>query len=104
MICVTHLPQVAAFADRHARVEKRVAAGRTTTAVVPLDAEGERRAEVARMLAGHTVTASALDHAAALIAGARARDGRKGAVPARAGAARGARGPARGRAAAVARA
>jgi DNA repair protein RecN (Recombination protein N) len=104
VICVTHLPQVAAFADRHARVEKRVSAGRTTTAVVPLDAECERRAEVARMLAGHTVTASALDHAAALIAGARARDGRKGAIPARAGATRGARGPARGRAAAVARA
>jgi DNA repair protein RecN (Recombination protein N) len=91
VICVTHLPQVAAFADRHARVEKRVAAGRTTTAVVPLVAEGEKRAEVARMLAGVTVTASALDHAAALIAGAR-------------GAPRGARRPARGRASAVARA
>jgi len=38
---------------------------------VPLEGEGERRAEVARMLAGHTVTASAIDHAAALIAGAR---------------------------------
>jgi len=71
VICVTHLPQVAAFADRHARVEKRIAAGRTTTGVVPLEGEGERRAEVARMLAGHTVTASAIEHAAALIAGAR---------------------------------
>ena len=70
VICVTHLPQVAAFADRHARVEKRVAGGRTTTGVVPLEAEGERRAEVARMLAGQTVTASALEHAAALIAAA----------------------------------
>ncbi len=71
VICVTHLPQVAAFADRHARVEKRVAGGRTTTGVVPLDGEGERRAEVARMLAGQTVTASALEHAAALISAAR---------------------------------
>jgi len=71
VICVTHLPQVAAFADRHARVEKRVAGGRTTTGVVPLEGEGERRAEVARMLAGQTVTASAIEHAAALIAGAR---------------------------------
>ena len=70
VICVTHLPQVAAFADRHARVEKRVAGGRTTTGVVPLEADGERRAEVARMLAGQTVTASALEHAAALIAAA----------------------------------
>ena len=33
VICVTHLPQVAAFADRHARVEKRVTGGRTTTGV-----------------------------------------------------------------------
>ena len=76
VICVTHLPQVAAFADRHARVEKRVAGGRTTTGVVPLEAEGERRAEVARMLAGQTVTASALEHAAALIAAARTTDRR----------------------------
>ena len=105
VICVTHLPQVAAFADRHARVEKRVAAGRTTTAVVPLEAEGERRAEVARMLAGHTVTASALEHAAALIAGARGRDGCKGQPSTQAGSAvRGAARPARRRASAVARA
>jgi len=105
VICVTHLPQVAAFADRHARVEKRVAAGRTTTAVVPLEAEGERRAEVARMLAGHTVTASALEHAAALIAGARGRDGCKGQPSGQAGrAVRGAARPARRRASAVARA
>ncbi len=76
VICVTHLPQVAAFADRHARVEKRVAGGRTTTGVVPLEADGERRAEVARMLAGQTVTASALEHAAALIAAARGADRR----------------------------
>jgi DNA repair protein RecN (Recombination protein N) len=71
VICVTHLPQVAAFADRHARVEKRVSGGRTSTAVVGLDGEAERRGEVARMLAGHTVTASALEHAGALIAAAR---------------------------------
>jgi len=72
VICVTHLPQVAAFADRHCRVEKRVSAGRAATAVVPLETAEERRAEVARMLAGQTVTASALEHAGALIAGARA--------------------------------
>jgi DNA repair protein RecN (Recombination protein N) len=72
VICVTHLPQVAAFADRHLRVEKRVHAGRTATNVVALDAHEERRAEVARMLAGVTVTASAMAHAGALIASARA--------------------------------
>ena len=86
VICVTHLPQVAAFADLHARVEKRVASGRTTTGVVPLPAEADRRAEVARMLAGQTVTASALEHAAALMSAA--REPGKGAPrrPARAGA------------------
>jgi DNA repair protein RecN (Recombination protein N) len=94
VICVTHLPQVAAFADRHARVEKRVAGGRTTTGVVPLEGEGERRAEVARMLAGQTVTASALEHAAALISAARQPAPRRPAraparaVPARSPAAR----------------
>jgi DNA repair protein RecN (Recombination protein N) len=71
VICVTHLPQVAAFADRHQRVEKRVAQGRTATCVLDLPAEEGRRAEVARMLAGAEVTASALDHAGALIAAAR---------------------------------
>ncbi len=86
VICITHLPQVAAFADCHHRVEKKVAGTRTHTRVVPLEGEGERRREVARMMAGVTVTASALDHAAALIAAAR-RPGRpargRRAVPAR---------------------
>jgi DNA repair protein RecN (Recombination protein N) len=71
VVCITHLPQVAAFADRHHRVEKRVQGGRTHTTVVPLEAEEERRREVARLMAGVTVTASALEHAAALIAAAR---------------------------------
>jgi DNA repair protein RecN (Recombination protein N) len=70
VICVTHLPQVAAFADVHLLVQKRVRAGRTATAVVPLATPGERRAEVARMLAGVTVTDSALEHAGALLAAA----------------------------------
>jgi DNA repair protein RecN (Recombination protein N) len=71
VLCVTHLPQVAAFADRHYRVEKKVASGRTSTSVRPLDEDEERKGEVARMLAGQTVTASALEHAAALLAAAR---------------------------------
>ncbi|HET6923140.1 MAG TPA: DNA repair protein RecN [Anaeromyxobacteraceae bacterium] len=71
VLCVTHLPQVAAFADRHYLVEKRVAAGRTSTSVRPLDDDAARRGEVARMLAGQTVTASALEHADALLAAAR---------------------------------
>jgi DNA repair protein RecN (Recombination protein N) len=71
VICVTHLPQVAAFADRHHRVEKRVLHGRTATYVSDLPAGEGRRAEVARMLAGSEVTASALEHAGELMAAAR---------------------------------
>ena len=76
VICVTHLPQVAAFADWHQRVEKRVERGRTSTCVSDLPAEEGRRAEVARMLAGAEVTVSALDHAGALMAAARKRKDR----------------------------
>jgi DNA repair protein RecN (Recombination protein N) len=76
VLCVTHLPQVAAFADHHHLVEKRVAAGRTSTTVRALEREEERQGEVARMLAGQTVTSSALEHAGALIAGARRRSDR----------------------------
>ncbi|ACL64123.1 DNA repair protein RecN [Anaeromyxobacter dehalogenans 2CP-1] len=98
VICITHLPQVAAFADRHHRVEKRVAGGRTHTGVELLGDDAGRRQEVARMMAGVTVTASALEHAAALMAAARqpaappvaAERGRR-AVPARAAARRVAR-------------
>ncbi len=71
VICVTHLPQVAAFADRHHRVEKRVSGGRTHAGVVHLEAEDDRRREVARMMAGSTITDAALEHAGALILAAR---------------------------------
>ena len=71
VVCVTHLPQVAAFADRHLRVEKRVQGGRTATGVVSLATADERRDEVARMVAGATLTPSALEHARALLAAAR---------------------------------
>jgi DNA repair protein RecN (Recombination protein N) len=88
VVCITHLPQIAAFADRHLRVSKRVAAGRTTSEVAPLDGIEERRQEVARMMAGATVTAAALDHAGALIeaahgAPAQGRRGLAGRVAAR---------------------
>ncbi len=71
VICVTHLPQVAAFADRHHRVEKVITGGRTHASVALLEAEEDRRREVARMIAGATITDSALQHAGALIACAR---------------------------------
>ncbi len=80
VVCITHLPQIAAFATRHHRVQKRVAGGRTTSEVLPLASAEARRQEVARMLAGAVVTAAALEHAGALIeaAGAPPARGRRG--------------------------
>lgn len=51
VVCITHLPQIAVFADAHYRVTKSVAAGRTRSEVERLDA-GARREEIARMLGG----------------------------------------------------
>jgi DNA repair protein RecN (Recombination protein N) len=67
VLCITHLPQVAVFADQQLRVEKLITDGRTTTRVLELDLN-ERTREVARMLAGATVTDSALKHAAEMLA------------------------------------
>ncbi|MFA7405732.1 MAG: DNA repair protein RecN [Pelobacteraceae bacterium] len=67
VLCITHLPQVAVFADQQLRVEKLITDGRTTTRVVELD-KNERTREVARMLAGTTITDSALKHAAEMLA------------------------------------
>ncbi|MFN3937876.1 MAG: DNA repair protein RecN [Gemmobacter sp.] len=69
VLVVTHSPQVAAFAARHWRVEKREADGATLSRVVALDPEA-RVDEVARMLAGETVTDAARAAARALLAAA----------------------------------
>lgn len=66
VLCVTHLAQVSAFADRHYVVEKRVVRGRTVTEVREV-AGRERVREVARMLAGEVVTGSAERNAEELI-------------------------------------
>jgi DNA repair protein RecN (Recombination protein N) len=66
VLCITHLPQVAAFADRHYRVEKREEDGRTITALTLLSGE-ERTREMARMLGGARVTERTLEHARELI-------------------------------------
>jgi DNA repair protein RecN (Recombination protein N) len=66
VLCITHLPQVAAFADRHYRVEKREEDGRTVTALTLLSGE-ERTREMARMLGGARVTDRTLEHARELI-------------------------------------
>ena len=70
ILCITHLPQLAAYADRHFRVEKRSHAGRTRTTVTALDAEG-RVHEIARMAGGAEVGPATLDHARALLDAAR---------------------------------
>jgi DNA repair protein RecN (Recombination protein N) len=66
VLVVTHLPQVAARADGHFRVEKLVDDGRATTRISPLDSNG-REVEVARMLAGGELTESARAHARVLL-------------------------------------
>ncbi|MFO0637297.1 MAG: hypothetical protein U0168_31110 [Nannocystaceae bacterium] len=81
VLCVTHLPQIAAFADAHFRVGKLQRKGRTITEVQRLD-DDERREEIARMLGGARVTQSARDHAAELLASA--RQARRGGGPRRA--------------------
>jgi len=73
VLCVTHLPQVAACADRHCVVRKATAAGRTTSEVLPLD-EAPRIAEIARMLGGDRAAETSLAHARALVEAARAAD------------------------------
>jgi DNA repair protein RecN (Recombination protein N) len=70
VLCVTHLPQIAAFADQHLVVEKREAQGRTKTQIRTLD-DRARNHEVARMLSGAKVTDTSLQHAAQMIAASR---------------------------------
>ena len=66
VLCVTHLPQIASFADHHYRVDKQEVRGRTVATVEELDAAGRTR-EIGRMLSGQTLTPEALKHAAQLI-------------------------------------
>lgn len=66
VLCVTHLAQVAGFADHHYSVEKREAKGRTVAEIEELSAEARTR-EIGRMLSGQKVTPEALKHAEQLI-------------------------------------
>ncbi len=76
ILCITHLPQVAAFADAHLRVEKEERKGRTRSSLVPLPQPELRRKELARMLSGVQVSPEALGAADALLRASR-KVGRK---------------------------
>jgi len=62
VLCVTHLPQIATFADHHYLIEKKRAGERTQT-TVKLISGNERTEEIARMLSGAKVTETSLKHA-----------------------------------------
>lgn len=66
VLCITHLPQVAAVAQHHLLIQKRVHDQRTTTSVTPLSTN-QRVEELARMLAGDTITKLAREHASELL-------------------------------------
>lgn len=67
VLCITHLPQVAAVADHHYFISKHITAGRTETVLKVLDEE-ERIEELARMLSGSAITTLTLEHARELLA------------------------------------
>ena len=78
VIVVTHLPQVAAFADRQLVVAKDSEGG-VTSSDVTVVADADRYTEIARMLSGRSESDSAKDHARELVDGAAAE--RSGAAP-----------------------
>jgi DNA repair protein RecN (Recombination protein N) len=66
IICVTHLPQIATFADHHYLISKKEVSGRTRTSVSEIKGE-ERTEEIARMLSGAKLTDTSLKHAEQMI-------------------------------------
>jgi DNA repair protein RecN (Recombination protein N) len=66
VLCITHLPQIAAYGSTHFRIEKSVRGGRTTTEVVRVDG-ADRVAEIARMIGGASITASVTASAAEML-------------------------------------
>ena len=66
VLCITHLPQIAAYGSTHFRIEKSIRGGRTSTGVSRVDGR-ERETEVARMMGGADVSAAVLAGARELI-------------------------------------
>jgi len=61
-LCVTHSAQIAAFADSHLFISKKVIDGRTFTSIEPLDKQGRER-ELARIMSGDNITETAISNA-----------------------------------------
>ncbi|GGA61699.1 DNA repair protein RecN [Edaphobacter acidisoli] len=70
VLCITHLPQIAAFGDQHFLIEKTEKKGRTQTGIRLMD-DAERTEEIARMLSGAKLTETSLKHAEHLLASSR---------------------------------
>jgi DNA repair protein RecN (Recombination protein N) len=70
VVCITHLPQIAAFADQHFLIEKTEKRGRTQTEIRRMD-DTERAREIARMLSGEKLTETSLKHAEHLLSTSR---------------------------------
>ncbi|MFU2416896.1 DNA repair protein RecN [Peptacetobacter sp. AB800] len=62
IICITHLPQIAANADTHYCIEKKTDGERTFTVVEKLDADGRKR-EISRLISGKQITEKTIEHA-----------------------------------------
>lgn len=62
IICITHLPQIAANADTHYCIEKKTDGERTFTIVEKLDADGRKR-EISRLISGKQITEKTIEHA-----------------------------------------
>jgi DNA repair protein RecN (Recombination protein N) len=66
VLCITHLPQIAAYGTTHFRIEKAVKAGRTSTSVTRVEGAG-REAEIARMMGGADISSAVLTGAREMI-------------------------------------
>ena len=66
IICITHLPQIAANADTHYCIEKKTSNERTFTVISRLD-DNQRKDEIARLIAGSNITEKTMEHALSLI-------------------------------------
>jgi DNA repair protein RecN (Recombination protein N) len=75
VLCITHLPQIACFGDRHYRVVKRVSDGKTRTCMSVLSRD-ERLDEITRMLGGVELTRATRDHAREMLEKSDGKDGK----------------------------